>query len=210
MSDLHHLAAAYALDALEPDERRAFEAHLPTCEICAADVRDHRETAAHLADSLAVPPPPEVRGRVLAEIGTTRQLPAWVPDQLAARRRRRWAILATAAAVAAFALVSVAVLRGPSGDGVREVMEATDAVVRPLSASSDGSMTVIWSMSEGRAVVVGRGLAAPGDRQTYELWQLSADGAHPAGLFAPDGEGAVTEVFDHGRAEAMAAPAQAG
>ena len=32
--DLHTLTGAYALDALDPDERDAFEAHLPDCDPC--------------------------------------------------------------------------------------------------------------------------------------------------------------------------------
>ena len=31
---LHELSAAYALDALEPDEREVFEEHLAGCESC--------------------------------------------------------------------------------------------------------------------------------------------------------------------------------
>ena len=46
---LHELAAGYALDALDDDERAAFEQHLAECEQCAADVRGFRETAALLA-----------------------------------------------------------------------------------------------------------------------------------------------------------------
>ena len=38
--DLHHLAGAYTLDALDDDERRAFEEHYPTCDICRAEVED--------------------------------------------------------------------------------------------------------------------------------------------------------------------------
>ena len=30
----HELTAAYALDALDPEERRAYEAHLATCPQC--------------------------------------------------------------------------------------------------------------------------------------------------------------------------------
>ena len=73
-SDLHHLAAAYALDALDVDERAAFEAHYSTCEICRTDVVDHRETAAGLAAGVAARPSDEVKRRVMAEISATRQL----------------------------------------------------------------------------------------------------------------------------------------
>ena len=55
MSDeLRHLEAAYALDALDPDERREFEARYSASEISARDVRDFRETAAVLAEAVSL------------------------------------------------------------------------------------------------------------------------------------------------------------
>ena len=56
--DLHHLAAAYALDALDESQRAEFEAHYPTCEICSAEVAEFRDVAATLAAAEAVEPPP--------------------------------------------------------------------------------------------------------------------------------------------------------
>ena len=48
-SELHHLAGAYALDALEESERAAFEQHLASCDWCTVEVADFRATAAVLA-----------------------------------------------------------------------------------------------------------------------------------------------------------------
>jgi anti-sigma factor RsiW len=36
--DIHQLAAAYALDALDDRERAEFEAHYPTCPVCRPEV----------------------------------------------------------------------------------------------------------------------------------------------------------------------------
>ncbi|HEX7169093.1 MAG TPA: anti-sigma factor [Acidimicrobiales bacterium] len=47
--ELQELLGAYALDAVEPDERDVVEAHLATCPRCRAEVMEHRETAALLA-----------------------------------------------------------------------------------------------------------------------------------------------------------------
>ena len=38
--DVHHLAAAYALDALDDRERMAFEGHYGSCEVCHTDVQE--------------------------------------------------------------------------------------------------------------------------------------------------------------------------
>lgn len=74
--DPHSLAAPYALDALEPGERRRFEKHLAGCDRCAAEVRELAEDAVRLAWSTAAPAPPALRERVLAAVRTTPQEPA--------------------------------------------------------------------------------------------------------------------------------------
>lgn len=71
--DLHSLAAPYALDALETDERRRFERHLKGCDRCSAEVRALAEDAVRLAWSTAAPPPPAMRERVMAAVQRTPQ-----------------------------------------------------------------------------------------------------------------------------------------
>ncbi|MBA5221313.1 MULTISPECIES: anti-sigma factor domain-containing protein [Streptomyces] len=73
--DPHSLAAPYALDALEPEERRRFEKHLRRCERCAAEVRALSEDAVRLAWSTSAPAPPAMRDRVLAAVRATPQEP---------------------------------------------------------------------------------------------------------------------------------------
>ncbi|MFD4553851.1 anti-sigma factor domain-containing protein [Streptomyces sp. NPDC058469] len=73
--DLHSLAAPYALDALEPDERRQFEKHLRNCDRCAEEVRALTEDAVRLAWSTAAQPPFAMRDRVLAAVRATPQEP---------------------------------------------------------------------------------------------------------------------------------------
>jgi anti-sigma-K factor RskA len=67
-------APAYALGALDADERAAFEVHLAGCAACAADVRAHAEVAAALAHAAAggTPAPPALRARILAEARRSR------------------------------------------------------------------------------------------------------------------------------------------
>ncbi|MFD1658452.1 anti-sigma factor domain-containing protein [Streptomyces caeni] len=78
--DLHSLAAPYALDALEPGERRRFEKHLKQCDRCAADVRALSEDAVRLAWSTTAPAPPGLRDRVLTAVRNLPQDPAPAPD----------------------------------------------------------------------------------------------------------------------------------
>jgi anti-sigma-K factor RskA len=74
---LHLLTGAYALNALNPDERTALERHALANEDSREEVRGLSETAALLAyGTPAVAPPPELKDSVMAAIRNTRQLPA--------------------------------------------------------------------------------------------------------------------------------------
>ena len=65
---LHDLTAAYALDALDPDEARAYEAHLAHCERCREELASLSEAATALAYAPEAPtPPPELRARILQQ-----------------------------------------------------------------------------------------------------------------------------------------------
>ena len=76
MSTVHDeqaLAPAYVLGALDPSDRRAFEAHVATCPVCLEEVRSLQRVADALAR--AVPqrtPRAELRARVLASIAGSR------------------------------------------------------------------------------------------------------------------------------------------
>lgn len=202
--DLHHLAAAYALDALDPDEREAFEAHYPTCDVCRGEVEQFRETARHLAESTAATPPASLEEAVMAEVARTRQLPPSDRrvESLEQRRTRRVTgqMLAAAAAVAVVLLAAGAmVLVGRGGSSpVEDVLAAPDAIVTTLSSTPDGgpgTFQVVWSPERDRVAVIANGLPDPGADRVYELWAIVDDTPVPAGLFRPD-EGGVRATSD--------------
>ncbi len=206
-SDLHHLAAAYALDALDDDERREFEAHYPSCEVCSAEVADFRSTAAALAESTQMAPPPELKARVLAEISQTRQISPIVPDRvvdLAERRRRnapRSILLAVAAAAVVAVVGGIAALRLDRSSDFEQLVAAPDAITTTLEgteAASGGAVRVVWSADRDEVAVIGDQLPDPGDGMAYQLWfVLDDESVASAGVFGRSG-GAVSEVIDVG------------
>ena len=106
---IEELLGAYALNAVEDDERQLVEAHLSECQACRNEVRDHREVAALLVGDPA-PPPERVWNGILAEIE-----PVVAPDDLAQvvslrPRRRLFEMTATGWAVSVAAAVAVAAL----------------------------------------------------------------------------------------------------
>ncbi|WP_260980065.1 anti-sigma factor [Agrococcus jejuensis] len=74
--------AARALDALAADERRRFDAEAD--EATLAELSDMRETAAALADAVAIAPPAELRARIFEQVAATEQLTA---EEIAAEAR---------------------------------------------------------------------------------------------------------------------------
>lgn len=198
---LHHLAAASALDALEPDERAAFEAHCPTCEICSTDMLAGREVAAQLADAVRVEPPADLKASVLAAINRTRQMAPTVPERVVdlpgrrtARRRTAWVGLAAAAIIAVVG--AIAAIRYDGDTRIDDIVAAPDAIVTSLDGPT-GSLRIVWSPDRDQVAVFGNGLNDPGVGLAYALWFLGPAGdVAPAGLFTPDPDGTVRATLD--------------
>jgi len=72
--ELHLLSGAYALDALEGDEKARFEAYLLTSEETRAEVASLSDTAVLIGLSTApVAPPADLKARLMAQIAVTPQ-----------------------------------------------------------------------------------------------------------------------------------------
>lgn len=81
------LLPAYVLGALEVDEARRVDEHLPTCGLCRQELHELSDTASALALwAPAVEPRPEVKDRLMARVRASRP-PARVPAPAA---RRPW------------------------------------------------------------------------------------------------------------------------
>ncbi|MGH9133060.1 MAG: anti-sigma factor domain-containing protein, partial [Ilumatobacteraceae bacterium] len=199
--DIHHLAAAYALDALDSRERAAFEAHYPSCEVCRADVVDFRATLAVVAEAEAVAPPDQLKGRLLDEIARTRQLSPFLPSSVTdlaerRRRRRRWTATAVAAAAAAGVFTAGALVIDDSDEPAYatelvNVLQHSDARFATLDGGArEGDVRVAWSGGAERVVVLADDLPEAPAGMAYELWMIDADGAAPMRLLdrADDGE----------------------
>jgi anti-sigma-K factor RskA len=180
----HELAAAYALDALDANERRAYENHLAGCKRCQEDVASFRETAAALAYDVDLPPLPEtLEQRILNAARAER--PNVVPLP------RRWAIPAAALAVASVAAAVVlgvwaAHLSG-SLDHQTQVAKDQKAVIDVLSDCTKtqmqgGSAAVCVAPTE-KAVLIADSLPAASPDKTYQAWVISGKHIAPAGLF---------------------------
>lgn len=206
--DVHLLTGAYALDALDDDDRQWFEEHLAGCEPCRREVYSLRAAAVALGEAVAVPPPPSLRHRVLAEISATpQQAPAapravpGLPRRTAAPRprRTRWPAVAAAAALVlaggGAAGAGIELVRGRQADqraarqAERLVAIAGDPAARRVSGAvtGGGSATVFVSGSEA-ALITTDLPALPAD-EVYQLWLVRPGAVVSAGL-GPGGDSA--------------------
>jgi anti-sigma factor RsiW len=84
------LLAGYALQALDDQERRAFEDHLRTCAICQTELEEFRRVNAGLGMFDEVAPPVELRAKTLARATAVEQRAAeprtFVPLRAGGRR----------------------------------------------------------------------------------------------------------------------------
>lgn len=200
---IHALSGAYVVDALDDEERVRFEAHLPHCPDCRAEVAGLREAAALLADDSALAPPPSLRDEVLAAIRTTRPLPPEVPsrheggDNVVPLRRRpgRLRLALAAAAAVVVGAVGVGLVTHPWTEQTTQLSAADRVLAAPDARRismefDDGSKaTVVRSVKEGRAVLVTQDMAAPPRGKVYELWLQDPSGSmEPAGLMHGRGD----------------------
>jgi len=172
---IHDLSAAYALDALDADERRAFEDHLAGCERCREEVAAYSSTAEALAYAAGpVGPPPLLRDRIL--VAARAERPNVVP------LRPRWVYpVAAVAAVAACVAVGLGIWNISLNDRLSRAQALQSVPVAGAPAS------LVVGPHGSAALVMYRLDAAPAGK-TYEAWVIRGKRAPvPAGVFRGGG-----------------------
>lgn len=192
---IEELLGAYALNAVDDDERGAVEAHLLTCPRCRAEVDSHREVASHLA--LGGAPAPEglwerIAGAIEGETPPPLRLvvddgPARVgPKRSGQAARPRWQRtgLSLVAAAAAFLVLAVAVsslVRVRSLDDDRSIESAAlEAIASPDArvadlVDDDGTVLVRAAvLPDGTSYLFADNLPELDDR-IYQLWGAAGD-----------------------------------
>jgi anti-sigma-K factor RskA len=223
--EIAELLGAYALDAVDPDEAVMIEAHIDQCPRCAAEVAQHREVAALLAnagssasvelwDRIAArldppgdpPPAATVLDAALADA---------LPRRISERHRRiRWsatgAIGAIAAAVIALLAFQVGHLDNRVGQldqhglsaAVQAALDNPEAhTVTLTSMTSPGATAAdIVILPSGVGYVINRHFVALPADQTYQLWGLERGRAISLGLL---GNHPTEVAFTEGNATAI-------
>ena len=189
---IHELTAGYALDALDEDERSAYEAHLADCEHCQQELASFWTTTEALAVAASGPEPSvALRERIRADVRAE-------PQNVVAFEPRRWRVAPVLGAVAAVAAV-VALGIGLWASNLSSELDETRAALARAQAAAQlladpAAQTVALQQGTGRlvvdadgqAVLVVEGLEPAPAGKTYELWIVPGGdiaAASPAGLF---------------------------
>ena len=186
-AEIHELTAGYALDALDPAERDAFERHLAGCESARQELASFWEVTSALAVAADGPAPSaELRERILADARAEKQ--TVVP--LDSRRRR----LARArgghrdrGGSRDRARASTRISLNNDLDDTRSALTAQESAAAVL-ADPDATTVALQSGSgrlvvgdDGDAVLVLDDLAAAPAGKTYQAWVVEGQTPVSAG-----------------------------
>jgi anti-sigma factor RsiW len=185
---LHDYTAAYALDALDREEKARYEEHLATCEQCREQLAQLGGAAGALAFAVESPAPPAaLRSRILdaarAERPNVKPLrPRWIPATFA---------VAAVAAVAAIGLGIWAVSLSRSLDNERSARQRLEQVLTTPTASvvrvsGRHSGTLLVAPSGNATLIVSQLPEAPNGR-IYEAWVIKDNEPVRAGTFPGGG-----------------------
>ena len=172
--------AAYALGSLGSPERASVDAHVATCDACAARLRAYQGVAATLPFGLTpVPPPSEAWEAISANAvqGRARRKGITNPSQLAGwLRLARWPVVAVA--MSALLIWNVALQRelvrrapGPApGPEVEALSRRPGRVVILAGTGKPEASARLFVAVDGGGHLAVSGLSPlPGGR-TYQLW----------------------------------------
>jgi anti-sigma-K factor RskA len=199
--DIHDLAGAYALGALEGSELLRFERHLAACKACLLVLPGLQSAATALAlDVDDAEPPGGLRTRIVEAAREDRSRPA-----AGVARPRRWALPAAAAlaAAAAFAAVGLGIwglrLSGDldrartagRADARAVAILADPAATRFRLHGADGVLAVNPAREAAMAVA---SLPRAARDRIYELWVVQGSEPRPAGTFAGGGSASLVSL----------------
>jgi anti-sigma-K factor RskA len=199
-AELDELLAAYAIDAVDAEERAQLDAYLERSPDAAREIAELQETTALLAFTGPDEAPDTLWDRIENALGAEPPrlvMPLDAAAHRSPRRRRGMAAkvaigIAAASAVAAGVTAVVVsdemarqeqrldrVAGSVANDGMHRAAEAAAAdprsrTVRLVAGRGSGSATVI-AMPDGAAFLMARDMERLGPDRTYQLWAITGD-----------------------------------
>jgi len=216
--EMEELIAAYAVHALEVEERARVQSeildHIAGCDSCRALFRELSELSGELA--LAAPPARVSQDLEARVMDAARGVPPTAPQR---RVPRRWP--GVAAAVAAAAVIALAIWNVQLGSSLRNEQSKSRVTFQAMALLSDPSArhaalagttgTISLALrSDGSAALAGSGMPAPPNGHVYELWFLRDGNPTAATVFTPEDGTAVLTLRVAGTYDAAAITLEKG
>lgn len=185
---------AYALDALDPDEGFALEAHLRTCASCQAELAEYRAVSEGLLAALPPRPPSaalrkRLQGRLPSAQRTKQPLFVWPFGRLALGGALVLLLLMNV-----FFFLQMGEIRNQQASLLQQVRTSQFALSMlaypetqaiPISAANL-SGSVLLDRDRNTVALVMWHLPELSEKQTYQAWLIESDGQRvSAGVFRP-------------------------
>ncbi len=207
-NELRELLGAFALDAVDDDERQAVERHLVECRPCRVEMSEHREVAGLMASGWA-PAPEGVWQKIasaLEEAPPAMRLPQVVSLDAERERRRssragplRVAVaVSAAAAVAVVAFLGVKIIdtservnelaapqRDPLARAAEDASRQPDARAVSLRTSDGRAAAEAVLLQDGTGYLVRNDLPPLPAGRTYQLWAVVGNNKVSVGVLGP-------------------------
>jgi anti-sigma-K factor RskA len=205
---LQDLAAAYALDALTPEESSRFEAFLATSADAQRDVAEFREVAALLGLAGSEPPAgSDLRARLLARLEEEKVRRS--PPRMARGRTSPavWGALAASLIAAVGLGAALLSLRGDLArleqtlDERQQQLAAREATLNAIlepgvelyqltaSGDPDPGIQLFWNRQRNRVILHGFRLKPVPPGRAYQLWFIKDGKPIPSVTFKPEATG---------------------
>ncbi|MDP9245848.1 MAG: anti-sigma factor [Chloroflexota bacterium] len=184
--------AAYAIGALDEQERRAVSAHLDACSTCRAEVRAFAETGWAIAETAERDAPARLHRAIVASAPRPAH-PSWVRNLLGALWRPvPLAAPLALAVVLGIALAGYATAHRDADRYAAAISSVAGAKVVTLAATAAGGPGMRASLvvpADGAKPFLVIDLPAPPAGKTWEAWVIHQDAAVRAGIVDDGGVG---------------------
>jgi len=185
--EIEELLGAYALDALDADERQTVEAHLESCPRCRAEVAAHREVAGLLGNAAVAGDGPAVAPDALWDriASSLQEEPPALSPVVRPMRRRRSSLVVLLGAVAAALTLTVGLLAAKVANLDTKVnsLSAQESVSKVIRSSTHKTVELTsanghWRaqavlLPNGDGYLINPSMPVLGRSQTFQLWALS-------------------------------------
>ena len=189
-SELLDLIPAYALEALEPDEKLQVEALLKTDTEAQQILAEYQDITTNLI--LATPArlaPSHLQDDLRKRLAANRSVQVPMTPSVQSRPTRRrinvWLPLLAAAAIMAIVFGVISYLnRDPAHNLYNEILAMPDHITMPIPDTKGNPIGEMVASADGlKAVIRMTRMPSLQSDRTFQLWLIDDSGAHSGGLF---------------------------